>query len=297
MGYNQESMELREARQKGFVNTLATVERAHIPFPDEPPIVYPAAEVWKELTQRRKERYSSVDLAKPGPQERKIAEELKKPTQLEFIETPLQDVIDYLKNYHGIEIQLDKKALDQANVGTDTPITKNLKGISLRSALRLMLKELDLTYVIQDEVLLITTPENADSRLITKVYPVADLVLPVSSMMSGMGGGMGGMGMMGGMGGGMMGGMGGGMGGMGGGMGGMGGGMGMFNVPPGVGGMGGMGMPPGVLPRNIPAGGFQAFAVNDDLTISAHDAKTHLAPAEHTGGSVNLAPAEHLAPR
>ena len=87
-----------------------------------------------------------------------------------------------------------------------------------------MLKELSLTYMIKDEVLLITTPEEADNELFTKVYPVADLVLPIPQGMGGMMGGMGGM----------MGGMGGGMGGMGGGMGGM-GGMGM-------GGMGGMGM-------------------------------------------------------
>ena len=42
---------------------------------------------------------------------------------------------------------------------------------------RLMLRELNLTYMIQDEVLLITTPEEADARLTTKVYPVADLVV------------------------------------------------------------------------------------------------------------------------
>ena len=84
-----------------------------------------------------------------------------------------------------------------------------------------MLRDLGLTYVIQDEVLQITTPDEAEGRLVTKVYPVADLVIPIQSM----GGGMGMMGgMMGGMGGhdgrhgrhgmDMMGGMGG-MGGMG----------------------------------------------------------------------------------
>jgi hypothetical protein len=38
---------------------------------------------------------------------------------------------------------------------------------------------MDLTYVMQDEVLLITTPEEAETQLLTKAYPVADLVLPV----------------------------------------------------------------------------------------------------------------------
>jgi hypothetical protein len=45
--------------------------------------------------------------------------------------------------------------------------------------------------MIRDEVLLITTPEEAESELVTKVYPVGDLVLPITSGM-GMGGGMGG---------------------------------------------------------------------------------------------------------
>lgn len=72
---------------------------------------------------------------------------------------------------------------------------------------------------------------------------------------------MGGMGGMGGMG----------MGGMGGGMGGMGGGMGMFNVPPGV-------LPQGIIPK-VPAGGFQAFSVKDDLDLSEKEAPA-AAPAK-----------------
>ena len=105
-----------------------------------------------------------------------IEEALAKPTQLEFHETPLSDVVEWLKDQHGIEIQLDNKAISDVGIGTDTPITKRLKGVSLRSALNLMLNELNLTWTIQDEMLLITTPEEADCMLTTKVYDVADLV-------------------------------------------------------------------------------------------------------------------------
>ncbi len=85
-------------------------------------------------------------------------------------------MIDYLKDRHHIDIQLDKKAMEDAGIGTDTPVTEVLKGVSLRSALRLMLHKLGLTYLIQNEVLLITTPEAAESKLATRVYPVADIV-------------------------------------------------------------------------------------------------------------------------
>jgi hypothetical protein len=56
------------------------------------------------------------------------------------------------------------------------PITKHLEGISLRSALNLMLHDVDLTYVVRHQVLLITTSKAAAELLSTKVYPVADLV-------------------------------------------------------------------------------------------------------------------------
>src|SRR5205823_4818253 len=45
-------------------------------------------------------------------------------------------------------------------------------------ALKLMLKPLGLTYTVQDEVLLITSPQANLGSTITRTYPVADLVIP-----------------------------------------------------------------------------------------------------------------------
>ena len=121
------------------------------------------------------------DVKKPQPivtDEAGIQKVLAQPTELEFVETPLSDVIDYLKDVHKIEIQLDTKSLEEAGAGTDTPVTRNLKGISLRSALNLMLKSFDLTHVVKNEVLLITTPDAADQMFETRVYDLNDLVDP-----------------------------------------------------------------------------------------------------------------------
>jgi len=237
---------LRELRHKKFVDALYQAEAAHIPFPDEPPILYPDAEVWEELSLRRK-KYASIDLARQGGAEQRIFQALEDDTQLEFIETSMRDVVEYLEDLHDIQIEIDTRALDGVGIGSDTPITRNLKGISLRSALRLMLKDLELTYVVQDEVLLITTPEEAESNLVTKVYPVGDLVLPISNQAGAnpfaLGGGVGGNG---GFGGGLNGG-GRGQGGFGGQQGGFGGGFG--------GGQGGV------------------FAVEDDLRLGGNKAE------------------------
>jgi hypothetical protein len=69
--------------------------------------------------------------------------------------------VEYLKVRHDIEIQLDGKALSEAGIGSDVPITRSLKGITLRSALNVLLADLDMTFVVDNAVLTITTTAQA----------------------------------------------------------------------------------------------------------------------------------------
>jgi RNA polymerase sigma factor (sigma-70 family) len=107
----------------------------------------------------------------------KIEAALREPAEVDFIETPLMDVIDKLAEMHHLNILIDQRALDDVGIPADCPITFSLSGVSLQSALNLMLRDLDLTWTIRDEVLLITTPEEAEIMLVTKVYEVGDLVM------------------------------------------------------------------------------------------------------------------------
>jgi hypothetical protein len=186
VGYQADTFAVLDMRRKGFVDACFQIELSHVPTADEPPILYPDPEVWQLLTERRK-KYKAVDLTQHGPNESKILAALDEKTELDFADQPLEEVIDYLQQRHEIPIQLDGRALSDAGVGTDTPITRSIKGITLRSALKLLLSELDLTYVIRNEVLMITSKTEAENMLSTRVYPVADLVIPVPSAMMGRG--------------------------------------------------------------------------------------------------------------
>ncbi len=155
----------RLVRQRGVMDTLYQVERSHVPFPDEPPMGYPDPELWERISRKFLAEYGSMPLARQRSAEKKIDQALRSPTRMEFIQTPLADVLDYLENYHGIEIRIDGRALVDVGLAIRSPVTKTLEGISLRSALRLILRELGLTYLIQNDVLLITTPEEAERQL------------------------------------------------------------------------------------------------------------------------------------
>ncbi len=241
----------RSARHEAAWETMLQMELSHIPFPDNPPIVYPDAPVWEELSKRRKKKYAAVDLKGQGEAESRIygalREKLKSP--LEVVEEPLNQVMQRISEDYEIPIVFDTAALEAAAASPDAEVSINVNNVTLRSALDLMLKQVeDLTYIIDDEVLQITTKDKADAALQVKVYPVADLVLPIDSLGVIGGGGLGGGGLGGGGGGGLGGGGGGGLGGGGGGFGGGGGG--------GGGGLGGGG-----------GGGF--FAVPDKVDLNA----------------------------
>lgn len=131
------------------------------------------------LDAARKDNSGQPIAIRPStPQTQKIEAALDQPTEMDFVDTPLKDIVDFLKSRHGIEIQLDNKALGDAGVTPDTTFTHQLKTIPLRVALSLLLADKDLDYVIKDDVLLITTADVAKATTEVVVYPVGDLLGP-----------------------------------------------------------------------------------------------------------------------
>lgn len=90
-----------------------------------------------------------------------IRKALNEKTEFNFTEVPLDAAISYLKEQHDVEIHLDNWALLDAGISSEAPITRSVKGVPLRSALSQLLDQLDLTYVIQNGAMIITTKRAA----------------------------------------------------------------------------------------------------------------------------------------
>jgi len=92
-------------------------------------------------------------------------EALDKPATLEFVDTPLRDVLDYLQAAHSVKIELapETQKGPQA-VDPQMPITKNLKMISLRSALHLLLDPLELEVTVKPDGALLLVPSTKELR-------------------------------------------------------------------------------------------------------------------------------------
>ena len=94
----------------------------------------------------------------------------------------LSRVIDYLRQATGANIVVRWKVLEAAGITRETPISLEVDRITFRKALRLVLDQASpstvLTWIVADNVLTITTRDDADKEMLTRVYVVSDLVTP-----------------------------------------------------------------------------------------------------------------------
>jgi hypothetical protein len=110
--------------------------------------------------------------------EARILEALERKDSIDFANEPLEQVARILGERHGVQIVLATSTLADAAITPQTPITKTLANVSLRTILREMLVDLKLTYVIRNHVIQITTPEDAQGVLTNWLYDFGDLVEP-----------------------------------------------------------------------------------------------------------------------
>jgi hypothetical protein len=106
----------------------------------------------------------------------RLEQALQRRGSIEAVEMPLRDFAVRLSQQFGVPIDLDWKKLEEAGVNQDAPINKRLESIPLEAILQHGLRDVELTFTIRNHVILITTPEEAESELTTKIYPVRDLV-------------------------------------------------------------------------------------------------------------------------
>lgn len=107
--------------------------------------------------------------------EKLIDSMLKRDTDANFPKVPLYETIVYFSELHNIPILLQDKYLEEVGVTREEMIDVNFKDQSLQNVLDYILEPLDLTYVVDKEMVLVTTKERAARMFKTRVYPVEDL--------------------------------------------------------------------------------------------------------------------------
>lgn len=140
-------------------------------------------------------------LAAPNPARSALNRTLP---NLSFDGVTLADALEFLRDVSGANLHVNWPALETIGVSKDTPVNLRLRTVTLRKVLSLLLQEAGsgtLTFFVDDGVIHVTTLELADRDMLTRVYPIQDLILevpdfegPTLSLQTGSGGGGGGQG-------------------------------------------------------------------------------------------------------
>ncbi|MFO0807706.1 MAG: VWA domain-containing protein [Gemmataceae bacterium] len=181
----REFEELRRIKEDRFLLTMLQVEKSSVPFPDEPPVEFPPAAAWRELSAFRKERYDVYGL--DGVSSKKaiqIREKLNQPVSIDkpIENLPLREALDFFSEKYDLTFIVDEQAFEEE--GNKTILEQMVRlpkmpGVSLQTALRFLLAQVKGNYIIRKDYVEITTFSKAASEKAVRAYPVADLVIPI----------------------------------------------------------------------------------------------------------------------
>ena len=124
----------------------------------------------------------SMPISGTAPESSRLERLLASRVTLSFGDMTLDGFADMLRQLHGLNVLIDHRALDDVGLKPTVRVAPvDLKNVALEEGLNLILDQLELTIIVRDSALVITTPEEAENHLEIRVYPVADLVQIVTA--------------------------------------------------------------------------------------------------------------------
>lgn len=123
---------------------------------------------------RRLQLYRAIAVGDPEEIDLQLA--MRREVALNFTETPLGEVLQFLRDFSNCNIVLDDPALARQKAALDRLITIESKGVSLRANLDRILRPLGLLAIVRERSIVVTDEEGAAARYL-RVYPVGDLVV------------------------------------------------------------------------------------------------------------------------
>lgn len=108
----------------------------------------------------------------------RIEKGLMKKVDIDFEETPLKEALEQLFAVDETPFYIDERALDLLGIGDDTPVTLKNGGLRVDQTLDLLLRPLELDWMPNRGLIMITSPEEVNANQTTVVYDIDDLSLP-----------------------------------------------------------------------------------------------------------------------
>ena len=192
----RELKELKRLREDRYLMCMLQVDKSFVPYPDEPPVHFPPAAVWRELTGERKAKYSALSLGANVPDSlRRLQSVLETKPVTSFGESSIKDMTlgamkDKLEREfkeEGLKIIVredlfrikfaDKEAYSQEKFRLDL----KPNGMLLGNFLDVALLDLNASFIVRPDYIEITTTDQRLEDKVIRAYECVDLILAIPS--------------------------------------------------------------------------------------------------------------------
>jgi hypothetical protein len=158
--------EIQEERARAGNQVYISILKSSVPPADD--LTFPS-----DWLDKSKKRSSAMQMTE---KERAIMNGLKKSVAPDFKGQTLKQVLDYLSKVIDGPIIVDPNILKEVGADYSSPVNLTGTPLSARSVLKKVLADFQLTYIIKDEVIQVTTPARARETLTTRTYYIGDLI-------------------------------------------------------------------------------------------------------------------------
>ena len=151
----------------------------------EPIIRYP--EDWRELTELRRGFFAPAEVSRE-PEDLLVYDKLKKRVTFDFVDTPLEDVMEFLRAYGNFNIHIDRTGVERALPPGEPLVTLKLTDVTIETALKFIIAPLGLSYGVNDGVLVVSDAQGVSGKRYLEIYDISDLLVYVQDFYGGGGG-------------------------------------------------------------------------------------------------------------
>ena len=172
---------IKRAKEDSFLNAMESAELSTITsVTTENSVVLGDRDLWLQKRQRRQQ---ALEQGRYGSEaEARIWNQLRNERVQGDYRGTLKDALDQLAQTAGVNIILDELALSSESIQTDTQVDVPIHSpISLKSALEIILSQKRLVFVVESEVIKVTTSQAQKENLEFETYYIGDLVQPVET--------------------------------------------------------------------------------------------------------------------
>jgi len=162
-------LETSDERAEEIRTVIETSLEATVPVGDRETLVYPKN--WKELTEKRLAAMEKERMAETVV-DQTVRDKLQRPVTFNFVDTPLDQVVQFLQTVTGINIVVDQRVLTAG----EYRITLSLTDVPLEDALDFALEMVGLRWIVRKGVIFISDTQGVQAEPYTRIYDIRDLI-------------------------------------------------------------------------------------------------------------------------